>query len=57
MAKDKNKLGGKAGDGRKNTSLRLPKTTLKRLKIRAIEEDTSLQALIERLINQYLDET
>jgi len=51
MAKNKD------GDGRKNTSLRLPRKTLKRLKIRAIEEETSLQSLIERLINQYLDET
>jgi len=56
MVPDKGRDKKKDGDGRKNTSLRLPKKTLKRLKIRAIEEDTTLQGLIERLINQYLDE-
>lgn len=40
---------------KKNTSLRLNKTTLKALKIKAIEEDTSVQSLIERLIKDYLD--
>ncbi len=50
MAKSKTK------SPRINTSLRLPKKTLKRLKIRAIEEDTSLQCLVERLINQYLED-
>lgn len=39
---------------KKNTSLRLDKKTLKALKIRAIEEDTSVQKLIERLIEDYL---
>lgn len=42
-------------DDKKNTSLRLDKKTLKALKIRAIEEDTSVQKLIERLINDYLE--
>ena len=45
----------KPDDGRRNTSLRLPKRTLKRLKICAIEEETSLQCLVERLIDQYLE--
>lgn len=40
----------------KNTSLRLEKKTLKALKIRAIEEETSVQKLIERLIEDYLNE-
>lgn len=39
---------------KKNTSLRLDKKTLKALKIRAIEEETSVQKLIERLIEDYL---
>jgi len=40
---------------KKNTSLRLDSNTLKALKIRAIEEDTSVQNLIESLIQAYLD--
>lgn len=44
-SKDKNK---------KNTSLRLDKATLKALKIKAIENDTSIQKLIESLIQDYL---
>ena len=40
---------------KKNTSLRLDSHTLKALKIRAIEEDTSVQKLIENLIQAYLD--
>lgn len=39
---------------KKNTSLRLDKKTHKALKIRAIEEDISVQNLIERLIKNYL---
>lgn len=41
---------------KKNTSLRLDKKTHKALKIRAIEEDVSVQQLIERLILEYLAE-
>jgi predicted DNA binding CopG/RHH family protein len=41
-------------DGKKNTSLRLEKKTLKALKIRAIEEETSVQKIIEQLIEAYL---
>ncbi|WP_375748438.1 ribbon-helix-helix protein, CopG family [Vibrio sp. HN007] len=51
MAKDKQGKGDK-----KNTSLRLDAKTLKALKIRAIEEDTSVQKIIEKLIKNYLDE-
>lgn len=42
---------------KKNTSLRLESKTLKALKIRAIEEDTSVQAILEQLIDGYLNET
>lgn len=50
---------GKAEDrrksrGKKNTSLRLDKQTLKALKIHAIEKETSVQNLIESLIKDYL---
>lgn len=45
----------KDGDGdRRNTSLRLKSRTLKALKIRAIEEDSSVQKIIERLVEDYL---
>lgn len=37
-----------------NTSLRLDRKTLKALKVRAIEEDTSVQKIIEKLIESYL---
>lgn len=40
---------------KKNTSLRLSGKMLKALKIRAIEDDTSVQKIIEQLIEQYLD--
>jgi predicted HicB family RNase H-like nuclease len=40
---------------KKNTSLRLEKKVLKALKIKAIEQDTSIQQLIESLILDYLD--
>lgn len=42
---------------KKNTSLRLDKSTLKALKILAIEEDISVQKLIERLINEYINKS
>ncbi|MCG8527989.1 MAG: ribbon-helix-helix protein, CopG family [Opitutales bacterium] len=41
-------------DSRKNTSLRLEKKVLKTLKVIAIEEDTSVQKIIEELIYEYL---
>lgn len=43
-----------AKDGKKNTSLRLEGKTLKALKKRAIDEDASVQAIIENLVEQYL---
>ena len=41
-------------DEKKNTSLRLNGKTLKALKVRAIEEETSVQKIIEQLIEDYL---
>lgn len=52
--KQANKADRKSKAEKKNTSLRLDKKTLKALKIRAIEEDVSVQKLIERLIKDYL---
>ncbi len=43
-----------AGDEKKNTSLRLSGKTLKALKLRAIEEDSSVQKIVETLIEDYL---
>ncbi len=53
MAKDKTSS-SKSDDDKKNTSLRLDRKTLKALKIRAIEEDSSVQKIIETLIEAYL---
>lgn len=53
MAKSKGD-GGKADKDKKNTSLRLEAKTLKALKIRAIEEGTSVQKIVERLVTDYL---
>lgn len=39
---------------KKNTSLRLNSDVLKALKIRAIEEDTSVQVILEKLVEEYL---
>ncbi|ORE89378.1 hypothetical protein ATO7_05845 [Oceanococcus atlanticus] len=39
---------------KKNTSLRLDETTLKALKMRALETDSSVQAIIEQLVDDYL---
>lgn len=40
---------------KKNTSLRLERDMLKQLKKIAIDEDTSIQEIIERLIREYLE--
>ncbi len=40
---------------KKNTSLRLDSKTLKALKIRAIEDDSSVQAILEFLVQEYLE--
>lgn len=47
MSKDKS--------DRKNTSLRLDSKTLKALKLRAVEDDTSVQAILEYLVGEYLN--
>ncbi|MBK1877341.1 ribbon-helix-helix protein, CopG family [Pelagicoccus mobilis] len=44
----------KKKDKKKNTSLRLEPETLKELKIRAIKEDSSVQKIIEKLVQNYL---
>ena len=56
-AKDNKNNIEKKSSNKKNTSLRLDKQTLKALKIHAIENDTSIQNLIESLINDYLKKT
>lgn len=52
MPKSKKSKG--ENDEKKNTSLRLSGKTLKALKIRAIEEETSVQKIIETLVEDYL---
>jgi hypothetical protein len=42
--------------GKKNTSLRLDNKTLRAMKIIAIENDTSVQRIIEDLVQKYLAE-
>ncbi len=42
---------------KKSTSLRLDKQTLKALKIKAIENETSIQKLIESLIIDFLNKS
>lgn len=56
MAKDRDSERKTGKDGKKNTSLRLEARTLKALKIRAIEEDSSVQKIIETLIEDYLNQ-
>lgn len=51
MAKDKK---SRDVEDKKNTSLRLEAKTLKALKLRAIEDDTSVQKIIETLVEDYL---
>lgn len=46
-----------ADDKKKSTSLRLDRKTLKALKLRAIEDGTSVQKIIETLVEDYLDRT
>lgn len=47
---------GKKKDNKKNTSLRLDEKTLKKLKIKAIKEDKSIQKILENLVESYLKE-
>ncbi|NYT86729.1 hypothetical protein [Pollutimonas harenae] len=55
MAKDKTDGSAASNSDKKNTSLRLEKKTLKALKIRAIQEDTSVQKIIETLVQEYIN--
>ena len=43
-----------AKEGKKNTSLRLEAHVLKELKILAIRQDTSVQAIVESLITKFI---
>ena len=56
MSKQNDNSLGAGKSSKKNTSLRLDKKTLKALKIIAIENDTSVQKIIEELVRNYLDE-
>ena len=38
-----------------NTSLRLEKRVLKQLKLIAVEKETSVQAILEKMIQEYLE--
>lgn len=44
----------KSDSTKKNTSLRLDNKALKALKIRAIEEESSVQKILEALVRGYL---
>lgn len=52
----KSKDGKSDKDDRKSYPLRLPKATLKALKHKALEEETSVQKILERLIVSYLEQ-
>lgn len=43
-------------DDRKSYPLRLPKATLKALKVRALDQESSVQKILEGLIDAYLGE-
>lgn len=49
MSKEKDK-------DKKNTSLRLERKTLKALKLKAVENDLSIQTILEQLVEMYLDD-
>ncbi|NVO25303.1 ribbon-helix-helix protein, CopG family [Donghicola sp. C2-DW-16] len=57
MAKEKKSSDKEDKSKKKNTSLRLDSKTLKALKLRAIEEETSVQRIIETLVEDYLKKT
>ena len=52
VMKSKNEKSSK--DERKSYPLRLPKATLKALKHRALEDDTSVQKILEKLVEEFL---
>lgn len=43
-----------AKEKKKSTSLRLDAKVLKELKLLAVEQDTSIQAIIETLVKEYI---
>ncbi len=45
----------KSDKNKKNTSLRLDEAKLKALKMRALETDSSVQAIVEQLVDDYLE--
>jgi len=45
---------GKDDKNKKNTSLRLDAKTLKELKVKAVNDDMSVQKIMEKLIKGYL---
>lgn len=45
----------KGSKSKKNTSLRLDSKTLKALKVKAINEDKSVQQILEALVQGYLE--
>lgn len=53
--KSTNKPDSEKSEKKKNTSLRLNSKTLKALKLRAIEDETSVQKIIETLVEDYLN--
>lgn len=57
MPKPKKNADKADGDKKKNTSLRLNAKTLKALKVKAIEDDTSVQRIIETLVEDYLNKS
>lgn len=54
MPKSKNSAAKAENTKKVNTSLRLERKTLKALKARAVEDDTSVQKIMEKLVEAYL---
>ncbi len=53
--KKESKKTNKEDKGKKNTSFRLDQKTLKALKLRAIQQDSSIQSILEQLVKGYLN--
>jgi hypothetical protein len=54
MAKESGRPSRSGENDKKNTSLRLDAKTLKALKIIAVENDLSIQKIIEELVQNYI---
>ena len=55
MSSEKTTIGARMPkENKKNTSLRLQPSVLKELKILAIKQDTSVQAIVESLITKFI---